>query len=211
MVVDWPGAGQSEIRVAGRGLVNTDTDKPIADLVSSYFGGSFGSRLMKTIRVEKGATYGVHGGFHASRFAGDFVVGTFTKTPSTAETLKLVLSEIRGLVDRPPTMEELTLHRRSFLGSAAARFETPEQVADYMARVSLNNFPLDHLKRTLATIASAERPQCEALVKRLVDPEHLLIVVVGDATVVAESLRAIAPVTLLDRSGRPMTPNPTTQ
>jgi predicted Zn-dependent peptidase len=92
--------------------VNSDSDKPVSDLVSSYFGGSFGGRLMKKIRVEKGATYGVHGGFHPNRYAGEFAVGTFTKTSSTAETLKLVLDEIRGLIDRPPTAEELSLHRQ---------------------------------------------------------------------------------------------------
>src|SRR5205807_1636504 len=163
-------------------------------------------RLMKCIRVEKGATYGVHGGFHPHRFAGEFMAGTFTKTPSTAETLKLVLAEIRGLIDRPPTPEELSLHRRSFLGSAAARFETPEQVAGYLARVSLNNLPLDNLQRSLATIASADAPQCQSFVRRLVDPEHLLIVVVGDAALIADDLKAIAPVTVLDRSGKPSGP-----
>jgi len=199
LLVDWPGAGQSEIRVGCRGLVTGDPDKPVADLVGSYFGGSFGGRLMKAIRVEKGATYGVRGGFHPNRFAGDFTVGTFTKTPSTAETLKLVLKEIRGLIDRAPTADELSLHRRSFLGSAAARFETPEQVAGYLARASVNNLPLDNLQRSLTTIASAEAPQCQALVRRLVDPEHLVIVVVGDAGVIAEDLKKIAPVTVLDR------------
>jgi len=199
-LVDWPGAGQSEIRVGGRGLVTGDPEKPVADLVSSYFGGSFGARLMKHIRVAQGATYGIHGGFHASRFAGDFMVGTFTKTPSTAATLKLVLAEIRDLVNQPPTPEELSLHRRSFLGSAAARFETPEQVANQLARISLNHLPLDHVQRTLGVIASTDAPQCQSLARRLVDPDQLLIVVVGDASRIREELKAIAPVTVVERS-----------
>jgi predicted Zn-dependent peptidase len=128
------------------------------------------------------------------------MIGTFTKTPSTAATLKLVLTEVRALLDQPPTPAELSLHRRSFLGSAAARFETPEQVADQLARISLNNLPLDHVQRTLAAISSTEAPQCQSLARRLVDVNHLLIVVVGDASRIGDELKAIAPVTVVERS-----------
>lgn len=202
LLVDWPGASQSEIRIGGLGITSRDPDKPLASLVGSYFGGSFGSRLMKAIRVQKGATYGASGGFEANRFSGCFVMHTFTKTPSTADTVRAALAEIRGLVERPPTAEELSLHKRYFLGSAAARFETPEQVASQLAHEALNGLPLDYLQRSLATIGSATTDQCEAFARRRVDPERLVIVVVGDASVVAKDLEAIAPVTVLDREGK---------
>jgi zinc protease len=202
LLVDWPGASQSELRIGGLGITSHDPDKPLANLVGSYFGGSFGSRLMKAIRVQKGATYGARGGFEASRFSGCFVVHTFTKTPSTADTVRAALAEIHGLVERPPTAEELSLHKRYFLGSAAARFETPEQVASQLAHEALNGLPLDYLQRSLATIGSATADQCEAFARRRVDPERLVIVVVGDASVVAKDLETIAPVTVVDREGK---------
>ena len=202
LLVDWPGATQSEIRIGGLGLARRDPDKPVADLVSSYFGGSFGSRLMKAIRIEKGDTYGVRGGFHSSRFSGTFEVSTFTKTSSTAATLRLALEEIDGLLERPPAAEELSLHRRSFLGSAAAHFETSEQVADYLARLSLNRRPLDYLPRMFAVINGADAPRCQALARRLVNPGQLLIVIVGDASRIRREIETIAPTTVLDRKGR---------
>jgi len=203
LLVDWPGALQSEIRVGSLGLAYRDPQKPVADLVSSYFGGSFSSRLMKAIRIEQGKTYGVYGGFQPSRFAGAFRVATFTKTASTADTLRAVLAEIRALRERPPTPEELALHRRYFLGSAAARFETPGEVASQFARLTVNGLPLDYVQKTFAAIARTEAPQCQALVEHFVDPEHLLIVVVGDASRVSTNLQSIAAVTVLDRAGNP--------
>ena len=199
--MDWPGALQSEIRVGSLGLAYADPQKPVADLVSSYFGGAFSSRLMKSVRIEQGKTYGAYGGFQPNRFAGAFRVGTFTKTASTADTLRAVLAEIQALRQRPPTPEELALHRRYFLGSAAERFETPGEVASQFARLTVNGLPLDHVQKTFANIARTEAPQCQALVDRFVDPEHLLIVVVGDASRVSTNLQTIAPVTLLDRGG----------
>src|SRR5262249_51812507 len=116
-VVDWPGAAQSEIRAGCRGISYLDPEKPIADLVGSYFGGSFGSRLMTALRIEKGATYHAAGGFHANRLTGTFEVRTFTKTASTAETLRTLMAEVRALPARPPSADELSLHKRYFLGS----------------------------------------------------------------------------------------------
>jgi zinc protease len=202
LLVDWPGAAQSEIRIGALGIVHRDPDNPIARLVSSYFGGSYGSRLMKVVRIDTGATYGAGGGFYAHRLSGTFRASTFTKTSSTADTLRAVLSEIRGVIDRPPSAGELSLHRRYFLGNAAARFETPGQVAGQLAHIALNGLPLDHVQRTFAAIGAADAMQCETLARRVVNPERLLIVVVGDAARLADDLRAIAPVTLLDRSGR---------
>src|ERR1017187_1919571 len=202
LLIDWPGASQSELRIGGLGITNRDSDKPTANLVSSYFGGSFGSRVMKAIRVQKGATYGVHGRFEANRFAGSFVVRTFTKTPSTADTVRAALAEIRGLVERPPSGEELSLHKRYFLGSATARFETPEQIAFQLTHDALNSQPLDYLQRSLAALGSATAAQFQDLARRKVDPERLVIVVVGDASLVAKDLEAIAPVTVVDREGK---------
>jgi hypothetical protein len=62
---------------------------------------------------------------------------------------------------------------------------------------------LDDVQRTCDVISLADAARCELLVRRVIDPERLLIVVVGDAKVIGDSLREIAPVTVLDREGHP--------
>ncbi len=39
LLVDWPGASQSELVIGGLRITNCDPDNPIAGPVSSYFGG----------------------------------------------------------------------------------------------------------------------------------------------------------------------------
>jgi zinc protease len=202
LLVDWPGAEQSEIRVGCPGLVQTDPEEPIAELVGEYFGGSFGGRLNKAIRVANGGTYGAQGGFHANRLAGSFSIHTFTKTPSSAETLRLVLAQIQDLTNRPPDSVELSMHQRYFLGSAAGRFETPEEIGAQLEHNSLAGLPLDNMQRTCKAIAGADASQCQKLIHRLIDPKHMLIVVVGDATRITQDLQSLAPVTVLDRNGK---------
>jgi predicted Zn-dependent peptidase len=91
------------------------------------------------------------------------------------------------------------------LGNAAARFETSEQIANQLARLSLNSQPLDYVQRSLNRMSSATAADCEALLKRTVSPNQWAIVVVGDADKISKDLKAIAPVTLLDRDGKEKT------
>ncbi len=206
LLVDWPGAGQSEIRAGCPGMTATDTNLPVAKLVGEYFGGSFGGRLNKAIRVANGGTYGAQGGFNAGRLAGSFVVHTFTKTPSTADTLRMVLAQIQELTNRPPDKAELAQSQRYFLGSAAARLETSEQEAGEIERDVLSGLPLDNMQRTFKIIAGSDAAACQALIHRYVDANQLLIVVVGDASKIANDLQSIAPVIILDKSGKPKPP-----
>jgi predicted Zn-dependent peptidase len=94
------------------------------------------------------------------------------------------------------------MHQRYFLGSAAGRFETPEEIGAQLEHNSLAGLPLDNMQRTCKAIAGADASQCQKLIHRLIDPKHMLIVVVGDATRITQDLQSLAPVTVLDRNGK---------
>ena len=68
-LVDKPG-DQAQIRIALPGITRHAPGYFTSCVVSSYFGGAFGSRLNDSLRVKKGLTYGAHGGYSAQRMAG---------------------------------------------------------------------------------------------------------------------------------------------
>ena len=123
-LVDQPGSVQSQIRVGHLGVTRAHPDYHAVRVVSQILGGGFNSRLNEAIRVKRGLTYGAGGGFSVQRFAGQFLVSTFSKTPKTATTECCweVLNEMRSA---PPTTElDNTL---SYLaGSFAGQRETPQ-------------------------------------------------------------------------------------
>jgi predicted Zn-dependent peptidase len=55
----------------------------------------------------------------------------------------------------------------------------------------------DYLERLLAGIAKATKDDCEELVKKTIEPDKLVIVVVGEAEKLREQLEKIAPVTVV--------------
>jgi zinc protease len=193
-LVNKPGAVQSQIRVGQRGILRSDPGYAAASIASSYFGGAFNSRLNDSIRVQKGLTYGARGGFASARFGGSFIASTFTKTETTADTVRATLAEIDRLIKEPPSAKELEDTKSFFVGSFAADRETPQQVASELWMLELNKLPIDFLEQSLVNVAKTDAASCTKMVKDSLDPAHMVIVVVGDASRIKADLEKIAPV-----------------
>jgi zinc protease len=196
-LVDRPGSTQSQIRAGHLGITRHDKGYFVSRIVSSYFGWSFNSRLNESIRVAKGLTYGAWGSYTANRFAGDFEVGTFSKTESTAEAVRAVLEEIERLKTEGPSEEELENSRSYILGSFVRWRETPQQIASDLWLIESQDLGKDYLERLLDGIAKAKRADCENLVEGTIEPEKLVIVVVGEAEKLKDELEKITPVTVI--------------
>ena len=203
LLVDQPGAYQSEIRVGHLGITRHDPRYSASRVLNQVFGGAYESRLNKRIRIEKGLTYGARGGLYAGRFAGRFEISTFTKTPKTAETLRVVLDEIENLRKTPPTAEELGQARSFLLGSFAGNHETPESIAGELWNLELEGLPKDFLDRHLERVAQTSSEAVAKIAGEIVRPERLFIVVVGDARRIRKDLEPFGPVTLVDEAGKP--------
>ncbi len=196
-LVDLPGSTQSQIRVGGHGITRHDDGYFVSRIVSNYFGWAFNSRLNETIRVKKGLTYGVWGGYTANRFAGVFEVGTFSKTESTAEAVRTALEEIKRLKTQGPSIDELENSRSFILGSFVMGRETPQQIAGDLWLIESQDLSKDYLERLLSGIAKAKQTDCERLVRETIEPSKLVIVVVGEAEKLKGELGKIAPVTVV--------------
>jgi len=197
-VVDQPGSMQSEIRIGQLGITRHQQPQYfISRVVGYYFGGSFNSRLNDTIRVKKGLTYAAFGGYTARNLSGDFTISTFTKTDSTAETVQAAIDEIRRLQAQQPTEKELTSSKSYFAGSFVRTRETPQQVAKDLWLIESQKLGTDYLERLLAKIAQTTEKDCENLVDETLNPDKMIIVVVGDAAKIKDQLENIAPVTVV--------------
>jgi predicted Zn-dependent peptidase len=170
---------------------------PASRVVSNYFGWGFDSRLNESVRVAKGLTYGIWGGFTAQRFSGEFEVGTFSKTQSTVQAVKAVLDEIERLKKEGPSNKELSNSQSYILGSFVRGRETPQQIADDLWLIESQGLSSDYLEWLLAGVAGTSRADCERLTNTTIKPDKLIIVVVGQADVIKEPLEKIAPVTVV--------------
>jgi zinc protease len=197
VLVDQPGAIQSQIRVGQRSLARNHADYAVSRVVSDYFGGSFSSRLNDVIRVQKGLTYGASGGFNPDKYSGRFMAGTFSKTETTAAAVRAALDEVERLRTEGPSDHELADTKANFVGRVALQRETPQQVAGELWRAELYGLPSDTLDRTVARAVAVGPEECLSFAREWVDPAKLVVIVVGSAEKLKAELEKIAPVTVV--------------
>jgi len=200
-LVDRPGSVQSQIRVGHPGITRRDEGYYSSRVLSQIFGGAFNSRLNKAIRVEKGLTYGARGGLTPDRFVGQFNASTFTKTPSTAEAVQVILDEIDRIRTTPPEKEEVDMAKAYLAGSFAGDREIPQATVSDLWMIESEDLPADYLQRYLAGVKETTAENVLKDAKRFIDRDHLVIVVVGEASQVKDDLAKIAPVTEVPASG----------
>ncbi len=194
VVVDSPGAAQSEIRAGHLAFNRTHADWHKGVVLSQILGGGFLSRLNDKLRVELGLTYGASGGFGGARFSGGFSVSTSTKTESTADAVRALLDVLEKLRAGPPTAEEMDLARSDLVGSFAGRYETPQSRAAALWLLVEERLPADFYRKAFDSYRRATADDVLAVAKEHVHLDRLLIVVAGDAKRIQDDLGKIAPV-----------------
>ena len=190
---------QSEIRAGHLSIKHDSSDYFASRVVSGYFGGAFSSRLNETIRVEKGLTYGARGGFAAAKQAGRFTVSTFSKNATTVEAVAAIVEEVIRLRAEPPSEKELGNTVSYFTGSFPASRETSQQVASELWSYRVLGLPDDFTQQLLSAVGATTAEKCLQVAQTHVDPDSLVIVVVGPAAKLKEGLEEIAPVTVIGK------------
>jgi len=181
LLVDHPQSPQAQIRWGHLGISRRDPRHDAAELVNDVLGGGgFSSRLMQTIRSEKGLTYGINSEFAARLHAGPFQVSTFTPTASVGEVLRDIDDLVGAFRAGGPTATELDDARRRLVGGYPLQFETATQVAGQLLEVELYGLPDDTLESYQDRILAVDTRQAADLARALLHPESALAVVVGD-------------------------------
>jgi zinc protease len=162
-----------------------------------FGGGGFSSRLMMRIRAEKGLTYGIRSQFHFRRAPGPFMISTFTPAEHTAavvQEIKDVMAEVKA---NGATTAELTDAQSYFVGSFPLSLETPGGLAQQLLSIDLHNLGTDYLTLYRQRILEVSQAATQDVAQRYLQPEALVILVVGPSKNCLKDLEKLGPVNIL--------------
>lgn len=182
VLVDRPGAPQSEIRVGHVGTPRRIDDFHALSVTNALLGGLFNSRLNMLLREERGYTYGVHSGFDMRRAAGPFAVRCAVESEVTAPAVADIMAELDRLAVDPVEAAELDAARDYLIGVFPLRFETSAQVAGALSGLVVHSLPDDELDRYRPAVAAVSADDVRAAAVAHIHPERASIVVVGDVS-----------------------------
>lgn len=192
VLVDRPGAAQSELRIGHIGVSRRTPDYHALLLLNLVLGGQFVSRLNMNLREHKGFTYGARSWFEFRLGPGPFQMSASVQTEVSADAIREALAEVRTLRDeRPVTREELDVARASLTRGYPRNFETADQVARSVAQLALYELPDDYFAVFVPRINAIELDAIQAAAARHLDADRLLTVIVGDRAKLLPTLPAL--------------------
>jgi hypothetical protein len=119
VIVDKPGAQQTQLRVTSIGVPRSTPDYEPIVIMNEALGGLFSSRINLNLREAHGYTYGASSQFVFRRSAGPFLVGTGVRTDVTAPSVSEIMKELKRI--RESELSPRTDAGQGFAGAVAAR------------------------------------------------------------------------------------------
>ena len=190
ILVDKPGAEQSEIRVGRIGAPRLTDDYFPLVVMNTILGGSFTSRLNQNLREDKGYSYGAYSGFAFRPWRGPFLAAAAVQTEVTAEALTEVVRELRGILERVPE-DELDRARNYVALGFPSTFQTVAGTAGALGELVLYDLPDDYYDRYVERVLGVTAEDVQRVAVEYLDPERVAIVVVGDLEKIEAPVRAL--------------------
>jgi len=188
--VDVPGAKQSVINIGHYAIPRTSDDFEPATVINYKLGGSFNGIVNLILREEKGYTYGARTNFSGGKNYGTFEASSSVRTSATEESVQIFKDEIEkyrnGISD-----EDLQFTKDALIKSNARGFETLRSLHSMLVNISAYDLPFDYVKREEAFIKSLTPEMHKELAQRLINPDHMYYVVVGDAETQLPALKSV--------------------
>lgn len=178
-VVDHP-APQSVIAFGHMGIARDDPDFTAAFVLNDFFGGGrFGSRLMVELRERRGLTYGVGTSLASGMLGASFQGRLSTDNARVPEAIALVREQWEWLANGGMTQADLDRTITYLTGAYPLRFEGNSAIAEIMASMQFQGFGIDYVNIRNDLIRSVTLEDVHRVARRLLDPESLVFVVVG--------------------------------
>lgn len=172
---------QSLVRFLGPGLGRDDADFfPAFVLNYSFGGGGFESRLMKTLRVEQGLTYGVSTSIDPTPSFLNWSGGGQTKNESAGDFINGIRAEMQKFIEGGVTQAELDDAKAYLIGSYPLGFDSNAKIAGNIMAVRQDGLGVDYFDRRNALIEAVTLEDVNRVAAAYLAPERYSFFIVGE-------------------------------
>ena len=171
---------QSLVIFGGPGLKRDDPDWYAAYILNYVLGGGgFSSRLNEEVREKRGLAYSIYSYLYPLDHAAVHLGGVGTQNSRVAEALQVIKQQIRQMRDEGITAKELANAKLFLNGSFPLRLTSSSRIARLLLAIQRENLGVDYLDRRPKLFNAVTLEDIARVAKRLLRPEKMLIVVVG--------------------------------
>ncbi|HET8546898.1 MAG TPA: pitrilysin family protein [Bryobacteraceae bacterium] len=203
-LMDRPGAIQSMIFAAHIAPPRANPDEISFETFNTILGGAFISRINMNLREDKHWSYGATSLLYPGRGQRPFLALAPVQTDKTRESLVEMNKELREVLKtRAVTAEELAMAQDNRVLRLPGSRETNAAVLNRILDLVQYNLPEDYYDTYAAKVRALTTRDMATAAERLLQPDKLVWVVVGDREKIEKGIREldVAEVHLIDADG----------
>jgi zinc protease len=190
ILVDKPGAPQSQIRIGWIGVARSTSDYFPITVLNTILGGSFTSRLNNNLREVHGYSYGARSSFDMRAEAGPFFATAGVQTDKTAEALKEFFIELDAIL-KPVPPDELARARNYVALRFPSAFESTGDISRRLEDMLVYKLPDNYFANYVQNIQAVTAADVQRIATKYIQPGKFTVVVVGDLKTTESGVRAM--------------------
>ena len=190
VIVDRPGAPQTQVRLAVRGPERSTPDYPALLVMNEILGGAFSSRINLNIREKHGYAYGASTWVRTLAHGGWIGAGAGVRTPTTSLALREMIKEMDLMGKQPVKPEEIALAKSSLVRAFPSWFETTGQTVNILSEIPVYNLGLGYYPEYAKNIDAVMESEIQNVAKKYLLPENMVTIAVGDRKVIESGLKS---------------------
>ena len=207
-LVDRPDSSQSFLFASQIATPKANPDEIATEVMNDIIGGMSTSRINMNLREDKHWSYGAYTGLVSARGQRPFYMLTSVQTDKTSESIAEVMQELRAYISNAPaTAEELHKTVTNNTLSLSGTWESAGAVLGSISQIVQYGLPDDYFATYATEMAALELGEVQRIAAKLIDPDALVWVVVGDRSKIADGLNQLGygEVILIDADGNRLT------
>ncbi|RKU10248.1 insulinase family protein [Candidatus Poribacteria bacterium] len=198
-LVNKEDVNQTNIRMGHIGWLRKNEDYPALVVMSQILGIGFSSRLINSIRVEKGLAYSVGNNYGAGYdVPGVFFIACGTKSEATVTAIGAILAEVEKMRAEEVTDEELKQAIDGFMNSSVFDYDTKGEILSRALRYEYYDYPQDFVEQLMAGIREVTKADVKRVATEYLHPDKFTLIAVGKASDFDKPLSTLGDVTEVD-------------
>ncbi len=171
---------QSAVKIGCRLFKRSHADFQDMFVLNTILGGYFGSRLMSSLREEKGYTYNIYSSIDMMIYDGYFNVSTEVGNEYLPATLEGIYEELEILKHEKVGSEELDMVKNYLSGNFLNMVDGPFKVAGIAKVIALNDLEVDFYQKLMSRIHSITAEDLQKLAQKYFIRENMVEIIVGN-------------------------------
>ncbi len=170
---------QSAIRMGKRSIGRAHSDYFALNVVTTLFGGYFGSRLMNNIREDKGYTYGIYAGIQPYLNDSSFTISSEVGSEVSQKAMDEIRYELKRLRTEKVEAEELNLVKNYISGTFLRALNGPFALGEVIKSIYENNLPEDYYQKYLNQIHRVSSEDVINIANQYLHEDQMIELIVG--------------------------------